>query len=40
MGTIIDYYLCDQPYGRRELGIQNLDGYDIAFGQDIEESGS
>ena len=38
MGAIIDYDLCDQPYGCREFGIQDLDGYDIAFGQDIEES--
>lgn len=35
-GAIIDYELCDQPYGCREFGIQDLDGYDIAFGQDIE----
>lgn len=25
-----------QPYGCREFGITDLDGYDIAFGQDIE----
>lgn len=31
-GAIIDYELCDQPYGCREFGIQDLDGYDIAFG--------
>ena len=31
-----NYELCDQPYGCREFGIQDLDGYDIAFGQDIE----
>ena len=37
-GAIIDYELCDQPYGCREFGIQDLDGYDIAFGQDIEVS--
>ena len=36
-GANIDYDLCDQPYGCREFGIQDLDGYDIAFGQDIEE---
>lgn len=35
-GAIIDYELCDQPYGCREFGIQDLDGYDIAFGQDVE----
>ncbi len=35
-GAIIDYDLCDQPYGCREFGIQDLDGYDIAFGQDMD----
>ena len=35
-GASIDYELCDQPYGCREFGIQDLDGYDIAFGQDID----
>ena len=35
-GATIDYELCDQPYGCREFGIQDLDGYDIAFGQDLE----
>jgi len=35
-GVTIDYELCDQPYGCREFGIKDLDGYDIAFGQDIE----
>ena len=35
-GAIIDYELCDQPYGCREFGIQDLDGYDIAFGQDMD----
>jgi uncharacterized glyoxalase superfamily protein PhnB len=34
-GAIIDYELCDQPYGCREFGIQDSDGYDIAFGQDM-----
>jgi predicted enzyme related to lactoylglutathione lyase len=32
-GAKIDYGLCDQPYGCREFGIQDLDGYDIGFGQ-------
>lgn len=31
-GATIDYGPCDQPYGCREFGIQDLDGYDIAFG--------
>jgi len=35
-GANIDYELCDQPYGCREFGIQDLDGYDIAFGQDLD----
>ncbi|MEE8289020.1 MAG: serine hydrolase [Nitrosomonadaceae bacterium] len=34
LGAKIDYELCDQPYGCREFGIQDLDGYDIAFGQE------
>ena len=36
-GAIIDYELADQPYGCREFGIQDLDGYDIAFGMDLED---
>ena len=36
-GATIDYDLCIQPYGCKEFGIQDLDGYDIAFGQDVEE---
>ena len=32
-GAKIDYGPCDQPYGCREFGIQDVDGYDIAFGQ-------
>jgi uncharacterized glyoxalase superfamily protein PhnB len=35
-GATIDYDLCEQPYGCREFGIQDLDGYDIAFGQDLD----
>ncbi len=34
LGAKIDYELCDQPYGCREFGIKDLDGYDIAFGQE------
>jgi uncharacterized glyoxalase superfamily protein PhnB len=34
-GARIDYGLCDQPYGCREFGTQDLDGHDIGFGQDI-----
>jgi hypothetical protein len=32
-GARIDYTLYDAPHGCREFGIQDLDGYDIAFGQ-------
>jgi uncharacterized glyoxalase superfamily protein PhnB len=32
-GANIDYDLCDQPYGCREFGVQDLDGHDIGFGQ-------
>ena len=34
-GAKIDYGLCDQPYGCREFGTQDIDGHDIGFGQDI-----
>ncbi|MEM8549439.1 MAG: VOC family protein [Verrucomicrobiota bacterium] len=34
-GAKIDYGLCDQEYGCREFGIQDLDDYDIGFGQII-----
>ena len=34
LGATIGYELCNQPYGCREFGIQDLDGYDIAFGQE------
>jgi uncharacterized glyoxalase superfamily protein PhnB len=32
-GATIDYELCIQPYGVKEFGINDPDGYDIAFGQ-------
>ena len=32
-GARIDYELSDKPYDVREFGIQDLDGYDIGFGQ-------
>jgi uncharacterized glyoxalase superfamily protein PhnB len=32
-GAKIDYELCDQPYGCREFGTQDIDGHDIGFGQ-------
>jgi uncharacterized glyoxalase superfamily protein PhnB len=34
-GAKIDYPVCDQPYGCREFGVQDIDGYDIGFGQEI-----
>jgi hypothetical protein len=34
-GASIDYDVHDKPYGIREFGIQDLDGYDIGFGQPI-----
>ena len=34
-GAKIDYGLCDQPYGCREFGTQDIDGHDIGFGQEI-----
>lgn len=34
-GAKIDYDIHDKPYGIREFGIQDLDGYDVAFGQPI-----
>ena len=32
-GARINYGPCDQPYGCREFGTQDLDGHDIGFGQ-------
>jgi len=34
-GAKIDYGLGDKPYGIREFGVQDLDGYDVGFGQPI-----
>src|ERR1700722_1484448 len=39
-GGEIDYELCDQPYGCREFGTQDLDGLDIGFGQVVGEKNS
>ena len=36
-GAKIDYGLCDQPYGCREFGTQDIDGHDIGFGQVISD---
>lgn len=35
-GAKIDYTPCEQPYHVLEFGIQDLDGHDIAFGQDLD----
>lgn len=34
-GAHIDYEIGDKPYGMREFGVQDLDGYDLGFGQPI-----
>lgn len=34
-GAKIDYHLHEKPYGVMEFGIQDPDGHDIAFGQDL-----
>ena len=39
-GAKIDYELCDQPYGCREFGTQDIDGHDIGFGQDVSGENS
>ena len=35
-GARIDYELYEAPYNVLEFGIQDLDGHDIAFGQDLD----
>lgn len=35
-GALIGYDLAIQPYGVKEFGVQDLDGHDIAFGEDLE----
>lgn len=32
-GATIDWDLCIQPYGVKEFGINDPDGYDVAFGE-------
>lgn len=34
-GAEIDYHLHEKPYGVLEFGIQDPDGHDIGFGQDL-----
>jgi catechol 2,3-dioxygenase-like lactoylglutathione lyase family enzyme len=35
-GARIDYEPQTQPYGVLEFGVQDLDGHDIGFGQDMD----
>jgi catechol 2,3-dioxygenase-like lactoylglutathione lyase family enzyme len=37
-GSTIDYELCIQPYGVKEFGINDPDGYDVSFGEIIREA--
>ena len=39
-GAKIDHELCDQPYGCREFGTQDIDGHDIGFGQVVSRENS
>lgn len=36
-GATIDYTLYTTPWGIREFGVQDIDGYDISFGQPINQ---
>lgn len=36
-GAIIDYELHLKPYGVKEFGVQDLDGHDLAFGEEVGE---
>jgi predicted enzyme related to lactoylglutathione lyase len=36
-GARIDYTIYDAPHGFREFGVQDPDGYDIAFGQPLND---
>jgi len=37
-GAIIDYGLCDQPYGVREFAVRDLDRQTIGFGEILNTS--
>jgi uncharacterized glyoxalase superfamily protein PhnB len=37
-GAGIDYTIYDAPHGFREFGVQDPDGYDIAFGQPLADA--
>lgn len=36
-GAVIDYELGLKPYGNKEFGVQDLDGHDIAIGQEVDD---
>jgi len=36
-GATIDWDLCIQPYGVKEFGINDPDGYDVAFGEILKD---
>lgn len=36
-GATIDFTLYTTPWGTREFGVQDIDGYDISFGQVIRQ---
>ena len=35
-GATIDYHLGIKPYGVKEFGVQDLDGHDIGFGENLD----
>lgn len=35
-GAIIARELCDQPYGCRDFEVEDINGYRLCFGQDLE----
>lgn len=37
-GATIDFTLYDTPWGTREFGVQDIDDYDISFGQIIDRA--
>jgi len=37
-GAKIDYELCNQPYGCREFGAQDIDEHDVGFGQVVNSN--
>jgi len=39
-GVTIARGICDQPYGMRDFDIEDLNGYRLCFGHDIESRGA